>query len=134
MLRLQCLVSLEEVVCIAPFNVSLSERIDVVKFRIAEEMKLVAKPKKIMKLYNVQHQNLTYRYDMISKREVLFLDGKVITGAQAQNNAILKNATQLVPWALMSWYFHEEQFTLPDAVDIVVVWEDEKKSLPSVVS
>jgi hypothetical protein len=72
----------------------------------------------------VQHQRLTYRQDATTKLEVLFLDGNEIP---LHGDAALQGATQLVPWALVSWYFRDEQFTFPDAIDVVVVWPDESE-------
>ncbi|KAG3115053.1 hypothetical protein PI124_g1894 [Phytophthora idaei] len=130
MLRLQCLVSSGEEFRVVSIEVSSEERIDELQARLEEEldaMEFQAKPDSVMKLYCVQHQRLTYRQDPGTKLEVLFLDGDEISGAEACSDAALKSAKQLVPWALVSWYFQDQQFTFPDAIDIVVVWEDEQE-------
>ncbi|ETI39747.1 hypothetical protein F442_14492 [Phytophthora nicotianae P10297] len=128
MLCLQCLVSLEEDVRVVSIEVSSDERLDELQARLEEELNAIefqAKPGSVMKLYCVQHQRLTYRQDPMTKLEVLFLDGGKICGADACSGAVLQSAQQLVPWALVSWYFQDLQFTFPDAIDVVVVWVNE---------
>ncbi|KAE8911964.1 hypothetical protein PF005_g23245 [Phytophthora fragariae] len=134
MLRLQCLLSTasseDEALSVHVLTIaaSLDERIEDLEARIAAEVEateIQARPNTVfnttMKLYCVRHQRLTYRQDPTTKTEKLFLDGKPISGLDAFS---LQSAQQLVPWALVSWYYKEKQFAFPDAVDIVAVWED----------
>ncbi|KAE9021464.1 hypothetical protein PR003_g12649 [Phytophthora rubi] len=130
MLRLQCLLSTasseDEALSVHVLTIaaSLDERIEDLEARIVAEVEateIQAKPNTTMKLYCVRHQRLTYRQDPMTKTEVLFLDGERISGLDALS---LQSAQQLVPWALVSWYYKKKQFAFPDAVDIVAVWED----------
>ncbi|KAG7391892.1 hypothetical protein PHYPSEUDO_003098 [Phytophthora pseudosyringae] len=129
MLRLQCLVSSGgEEVRVVSIEVSPGERIGEFQERIGGELDALAKPDTVMKIYTVQHQRrLTYRQDPTTGLEVLFLDGVKVSTVDASSGAVLQSATQLVPWALVSWYFQDQQFTFPDAVDVVVVWEEDEE-------
>ncbi|KAF4033193.1 hypothetical protein GN244_ATG14890 [Phytophthora infestans] len=129
MVRLQCLVSLEEEVRVVSIDVSLQERIDKLQARLEEELDVQATPNNVMKLFCVQHQRLTYRQGPTTKFEVFFLDGDDISGADACSAAVLQGAKQLVPWASVSWYFQDLQFSFPDAIDVVVIWEHESENL-----
>ncbi|RLN75042.1 hypothetical protein BBJ28_00012664 [Nothophytophthora sp. Chile5] len=137
MLHLQCLLSatgLEEEAPLArvlAVAVSPSERVAVLQARIATELRARkierggGQPSAAMQLYCVQQQRLTYRLDQEAKREVLFLDGTAISGCDASSSAVLGSTKRLVPWAHVSWYFREQPFVLPDAVDVVVAWEED---------
>ncbi|KAG1699548.1 hypothetical protein DVH05_012959 [Phytophthora capsici] len=128
MLHLQCLLSTGQVHRIVAISVSPNERIGSLQDRFRDElttMKSRAVTDTVLKLYAMQHQRLTYRQDPTTKLEVVFLDDIPIFDSDAVSPAVLQNATQLVPWALVSWYFQDEQFTFPDAIDVVVVEEDE---------
>ncbi|POM60098.1 hypothetical protein PHPALM_31083 [Phytophthora palmivora] len=123
MLRLQCLLSTGEDVRVVTIEVSPDERISELQARLVEKLNSEswAKPDTVMKLYHVQHQQLTYRQDPTTKLEVLFLDGDKISRSDAATGIVRQKATQLVPWALVSWYFQDQTFIFPDAIDIVVV-------------
>ncbi|KAK1945281.1 hypothetical protein P3T76_003814 [Phytophthora citrophthora] len=82
----------------------------------------------VLKLYDVQNQRLTYRQDPTTKLEVVFLDGAPIFESDGIGSALLQISTQLVPWTLVSWYFQDQQFTFPDAIDVVVVEEEGSSS------
>lgn len=132
MLRLQCLLSTGEDVHVVTVEVSPDERIGELQGHLSDELETIefqAKANTVMKLYHMQQQRLTYRLDLTMKLEVLFLDGVEISGSNASSSAVLQSATQLVPWTTVSWYFQDQQFTFPDAVDIVVIWEDVDKEL-----
>ncbi|KAG6611346.1 uncharacterized protein IUM83_12712 [Phytophthora cinnamomi] len=130
MLQLQCLLSSmspeDEALPVRVLTIaaSLDERIEELEARIAGEaavMAIQAKPNTSMKLYCVRHQRLTYRQDPMTKTEVLFLDGESVSRL---DTCTVQSSQQLVPWALVSWYFKDEQFAFPDAIDIVVAWKD----------
>ncbi|CAH0489511.1 unnamed protein product [Peronospora farinosa] len=133
MLRLECLLSTEsENVRVVTVEISPNERISVLQDRLRKEldaMEFQAKPGTTMILYHVQKQRLTYRQDPTTKLDVLFLDGVNASASDASSTAVLQNATQLVPWTIISWYLQDQQFTFPDAVDIVVVWKKSDEEL-----
>ncbi|KAL3661425.1 hypothetical protein V7S43_013628 [Phytophthora oleae] len=131
MVHLQCLLSTGQTFRVVAIEVSLDERIGSLQDRFSEELAAMQSrtaPDAVLKLYAVQHQRLTYRQDPTTELEVLFLDAVAISGDDATSSALLRNAMQLVPWALVSWYFHERQFTFPDAIDVVVVREEDESS------
>ncbi|CAH0475318.1 unnamed protein product [Peronospora belbahrii] len=130
MVQLQCLLSTSENVRVVTVEMSLNERIGVLQDRLREKLDMMdyrAKPDMTMKLYQVQQHRLTYRHDPTTKQEVLFFDGVEASASDASRTAILQNATQLVPWTIVSWCLQDQQFIFPDAVDIVVVWENDEK-------
>ncbi|CAI5744941.1 unnamed protein product [Peronospora destructor] len=132
MLRLECLLSTGENVRVVTVKISPNERISVLQDRLSEElnaMEFQAKPGTAMTLYHVRQQRLTYRQDPTTKLEVLFLDGVEASASDVSCTAVLQNATQLVPWTIVSWYLQDQQFTFPDVVDIVVAWKNNDEEL-----
>ncbi|KAG7398821.1 hypothetical protein PHYBOEH_010335 [Phytophthora boehmeriae] len=129
MLRLQCLLNVEEDDVserVGAVFVPPDERISTLQARIEEEMlatQIQDQPSATLKLYCVQQKRLTYRQNPATKLEELFLDGAVISKCDTSVHEALQGIKQLVPWALVSWYFQDHNFAFPDAIDVVAVWE-----------
>ncbi|CAI5708793.1 unnamed protein product [Hyaloperonospora brassicae] len=125
--RLQCLLCAGDNGRVVTIEVSSSERIGVLQDLVHVELNTMgfqAESSSIMKLYCVQHQRLTYRPNLTTKTDALYLDHAAVSVSDASCAVVLLTFTPLVQWALVSWYFSDQQFTFPDVVDIVVVWED----------
>ena len=125
--RLQCLLCTGDNGRVVTIEVYPSERIGVLQDLVHVELNTMgfhAKSGSAMKLYCVQHQRLTYRRNLTTKTDALYLDHAAVSVSDASCAVVLLTFTPLVQWALVSWYFSDQQFTFPDVVDIVVVWED----------